>query len=143
MAVKVNDVLNGVTRALAEQFPNMPRYCEEIKQELNAPCFFVKLFPIAQGRGIHRRYVRYYTFDIHYFPDPDKEENEDAHDIVEQLYDNMEYLYVGASLCRCSRMRHEIVNGVMHFFFSIDMQLIKQITPSPLMETATIKETIK
>ncbi|BBI32041.1 phage tail terminator family protein [Cohnella abietis] len=133
--ITVNDVLNGVTRALAEHFPDMPRYGEEIKQGLDAPCFFIKLFPTSQTREVGRRYLRTHTFDIHYFPNPAIDENEDAHDIAEQLYSKLEYLLVGNGQCRGTRMRHEVIDGVMHFFVSYDFHIMRPAPQLPKMQS--------
>jgi len=134
MTVTINDVINSVFRSLAEHFPDKPRYGEEIKQGLKAPCFFVKLFPARQTREQGRRYLRTHAFDIHYFPDRKKDENEDAHGMAEQLYAVLEYLPLGSSLCRGTRMRHEVVDGVMHFFINYDFHVMRPAPESPKMQ---------
>jgi len=135
MVITVNDVINGVSQALADRFPGMPRYGEEIKQGLRAPCFFIKLFPGAQIREVGRRYLRTHAFDVHYFPDPSKDQNEDAHDMAEHLYALLEYLPVGSGLCRGTRMRHEIIEGVLHFFINYDFHVLRPAPESPKMQT--------
>lgn len=134
MEITVNDVLNGVTQALAEHFPDIPRYGEEIEQGVEPPFFFVKLFPATQTRELGRRYYRIHAFDIHYFPDPAQEINEAANDMAEKLYGMLEYLPVGSELCRGSQMRHEIAEGVMHFFVNYNFHVRRSIPETTKMQ---------
>jgi len=134
MTITVNDVINAVSGQLAEHFPNMPRYGEEIKQGLNAPCFFIKLLSGSQTREVGRRYYRTQMMDIHYFPNPAKDQNEDAWDMAERLNDILEYIPFGSGVFRGSRMRGEIVDGVLHFFVNYDFHVMR---PKP--ETPTIQ----
>lgn len=118
----------AVFGALKERFPDIKRYGEEIKQGLQEPSFFVKLLSSAQDREFGRRYSRSHSFDIHFFG----KTNEEIHATAEQLYDCMEYITVGAGVCRGRSMSHEIVDGVLHFFvtYAVHLQRIKPEVPS-------------
>ena len=123
--ITVNIVKDGVISTLKQRFPNTKIYGEEIKQGFRAPCFFVKLFPVSQRQVVGRRYKRFHSFDIHYFG----ESNEEMHDIADQLYDRMEYIPVNEDLLRGTKMNHEIVDGVLHFFVNYDFHIYK-VTPA-------------
>lgn len=137
--ITVNDVRDGVIAALKEQFPNVNRYGEEIKQGLPAPAFFVKLLDAAHDREFGRRYRRSHTFDIHYFSDT----NATMHGVAEQLYDCMEYITIGAGQSRGQRMRHEIVDGVLHFFVDFDFHVVRPAAPTPTMQNLTQEGNLK
>src|SRR5690625_3611513 len=113
--ITINDVRYAVNAKLDEQFPNIPIRGEEIKQGLIEPCFFVKLFPVAQDREVDKRYRRYHSFDIHYFP-ATLYANDEMHEVAEQLYDCMEYIETVSGLIRGRNIRHEIIDSVLHFF---------------------------
>lgn len=125
----------------------MPIYGEEIKQGLDPPCFFVKLFPVAQERQQGRRYIRQHTFDIHYFPrgfdtGGVSTANEEMHQLSDTLYGVMEYIDCNG-LIRGTGMRHEIVDGVLHFFVSYDFHLLRQRPTSTPMQHMDMKEELK
>lgn len=129
--ITVNDVRRGVMAALKKRFPGIKVYGEEIKQGLTAPCFFVKLFPVAQDREVGRRYKRMHAFDIHYFGNS----NDDMHDTAESLYDCMEYIEINRSTFRGVKMRHEIVDDVLHFFVDYDFHVMRQKPKAVKMQT--------
>ncbi|MEG6521135.1 phage tail terminator family protein [Desulfotomaculum sp. 1211_IL3151] len=128
--VIVNDVREAVIAALNQHFPDIEIYGEEIKQGFEEPCFFVKLFPVAQDREFGRRYKRYHSFDIHYFAAT----NEDMHVMAERLYEHMEYIKVSGGTARGKKLRHEIVDGVLHFFVDYDFHIIREKQPYPKMQ---------
>jgi len=137
------DVRTGLLKALAQAFPDIDRYGEEIKQGLEAPCFFVKLFPVSQEREFGRRYKRFHSFDIHYFPKSETRPNEESHALAEQLYDQLEYIEVNNGLCRGTKMKHEIVDEVLHFFVTYDFHVLRSKTAVPKMQTLEQEEYIK
>lgn len=141
-AVTVNGVRDSVITILHQQFPGISIYGEEIGQGFDKPCFFVKLFPVSQGQLLGRRYQRSHSFDICYFPVVVDEgeanrQNADMHDVAEQLYEVMELIPVvdgDDRLMRGTKMRHEIGEGVLHFFVDYSFQVIKEATLEPLMQ---------
>lgn len=119
--------------ALATHFPNVEVYGEEIKQGLEEPCFFVKLFPVVQDREVGSRYKRYHSFDIHYFPQ--SETNEEMFEIAERLMEQLEYIPIGTGLCRGTKMEHEIISGVLHFKVDYDIHVRREKKTEPYMQT--------
>jgi len=141
--VTVNDVRSGVISALAKHFPDMDIYGEEIKQGLEEPCFFVKLFPVTQDRMQGRRYSRYHSFDIHYFPLSQVDANEEMFEVAESLLDHMEYIEVAGSPCRGKNMEHEIVDGILHFKVDYDFHVLREKKDEPVMKHLEQKGAIK
>src|SRR5690606_23225390 len=124
--VTINDIRTAVFHQLAERFPDIKRYGEEIRQGFEEPCFFVKLLNASQTKELHPRYMRTHSFDIHYFPR--NGENADAHDMAEQLYDALEMIEYNGAKYRGIGMNHEIVDGVLHFFVDYNFR-VRRVTP--------------
>lgn len=124
--VTINTVRKAVIAKLKSQFPDMDVYGEEIAQGFQEPCFFVKLFPVSQTQVVGNRYMRYHSFDIHYFSNAEYE-NDDMHDMAEQLYELMEYIGTEDNLHRGTEMKHEIQEGVLHFFVDYNFHVSKVV----------------
>lgn len=133
--ITVNDIRYAVNARLDEKFPDIPIRGEEIKQGLEEPCFFVKLFPVGQVREVDKRYRRHHAFDIHYFPESEIDANDEMHDIGEQLLDYMEYIEVNGGIVRGRNMRYEIANGVLHFFVNYDFHVMRKKADEPSMQS--------
>lgn len=129
--VTINDIRTAVFHRLAEKFPDIKRYGEEIRQGFEEPCFFVKLLNASQTKELHPRYMRTHSFDIHYFPRD--ESNADAHAMAEQLYDALEVVEFNGQKYRGTRMNHEIVDGVLHFFVEYNFHTRREVPEVPKM----------
>lgn len=129
--VTINSIRDGVNAALDHFFPSIPIMGEEIKQGLEEPCFFVKLLEGSQTQELGTRYKRAHQFDVHYF----EVENRKLHNMAEQLYDILGLIQAGDTLYRGTNMKHEIVDGVLHFFVDYTI-LVRRDTPAmPIMQT--------
>lgn len=129
--ITVNIVRDSVITALGQCFPNINAYGEESDQGFEEPYFYVKLFPVSQNQLLGQRYQRNHSFDIHYFAGT----NEALHDMAEQLYDKMELISVDVDLIRGTGMRHQIVDGVLHWFVDYNFQVMRSVEPDPLMQS--------
>lgn len=97
---------------------------------------FVLLLESSQVRGVNWRYQRFNPFDIHYFPKPESAApREECELISEQLYSELEYVTGQDGLYRGTGMRHEIVDGVLHFFVEYNVHLIRDKAPDIKMQT--------
>ena len=124
--VTINDIRTAVFHKLAERFPDIKRYGEEIRQGFEEPCFFVKLLTASQTQELDIRYMRTHSFDIHYFPR--NEENADAHAMAEQLYDALEIVEFNGQKYRGTGMNHEVIDSVLHFFVDYNFH-VRRVTP--------------
>ncbi|RXI46267.1 hypothetical protein DP145_06735 [Clostridium tetani] len=129
----INDLRIRINQALDKEFPNTIIYGEKIKQGFEEPCFFIKVLNSAQDKELNRRYKKNVYFDIHYFSD--KEDiNSDCNNMADKLYEVLEYIKVGNSLCRSTDMTHEVIDGVLHFFLQFNYHVIKEIEKTPKMK---------
>lgn len=122
--ISVNIVRKAVISKISAYFPypEYRIYGEEIAQGFQAPCFFIKLFPVDQTKIIGRRYSRQHLFDIHYFPASDYM-NDEMHDMAEKLYEILEY--ISDPPIRGTKMKHEVHHDVLHFFAEYNFDVYK------------------
>lgn len=139
MNVTVTDVRDAVLAALAAIDQAVPVYGEET--EAARPYFLAKLHRVWQTRVMGRRYVRSYKFDVQYFPSTTEPYGE-SHAVADKLYEALELIPFGSGNIRGARMRHVMIDGALHFFFTIEVEMFKQIAPPPLMASADMEETI-
>jgi hypothetical protein len=119
-------------------------YSETIEQGFQEPCFFVKEVNTSHERELGNRYKRDHLYDIHYFPNPNSPtKNADMRAMAEVLYEQMEYIEVAGRLLMGFDMKHEIVDGVLHFFVRYSMIVYKETEPIPLMENLEIEGGLK
>lgn len=133
------DVRTGVFQALAQAFPNIDRYGEEIKEGLTTPCFFVKLLEPAHTHELDRRYMRELPFDVHYFADS----NKDRVGMADELTDALETIQVKGRALTGIRMTWEVVDEVLHFFVTYRMHVWRQQPNDPTMQKLDIHEEVR
>ncbi|MBD3917628.1 hypothetical protein H8B09_02600 [Paenibacillus sp. PR3] len=139
----VIDIRDSVVGLLAESFPGTVIYTETMGQE-TTPCFQMTDCSVTYNRIMGRRYARVYAFDIRYFPSGSSPEPiQDASQIAERLAEVMEYIPLGRGKLRGSGMRHEMVEGVMHFYFEIRMHVFKKQQSAPKMAAMDMEGRIK
>ncbi|WP_313803586.1 DUF6838 family protein [Cytobacillus sp.] len=124
--ITINEMRKAVMATLKTYFSSITIH-EEQKQGVEGPCFFVKLLSTKQIKEINRRYKRSHSFDIIYLPSS-ANTIEEIDAIAEQLYRYLEYIDLKGSLVHALNMRHEIIEGVFHFFVDYDFYVVKEKT---------------
>lgn len=134
--VTVNDVRYAVHAAIDERFPHIPILGEESAAEgQSEPYFFVHLASVAQDREHDRRYKRSHSFDIRFFPAASGSAVAEAHDVADELYDGMEAVLLDDGVMRGTNMRHELTDGVLHFFVDYRIHMMRLKPEAPKMQT--------
>lgn len=128
----IDDLKIGINQSLDKEFPNITIYGEEIEQGFEEPCFFVKILSSLQDKELNIRYKKNISFDVHYFSDKE-DKNSDYNNMADKLYEVLEYVTVGNSLYRANKMKHEVIDGVLHFMLQFDYHVLKQIEEAPKM----------
>lgn len=129
----INDLRTGINQVLDTRFPNITIYGEEIKQGFEEPCFFIKILSSSQDKEIDKRYKKNISFDIHYFSDKE-DVNSNCNDMVDRLYELLEYIPIGNKIYGSTKASHEVVDGVLHFFLQFNYHVIKDVGEIPKME---------
>lgn len=94
--------------------------------------FFIKVLSSGQDKELNIRYKKNISFDIHYFSDKE-DVNSDCNDMADKLYVVLEYVKVNNSLYRSNEMKHEVIDGVLHFMLQFNYHVLKQIEEAPKM----------
>jgi hypothetical protein len=124
--------------------PSYPKYDEQIKQGFTEPCFFVQQIDGSQQREVGRRYRRMLLFNTMFFPDPDSLiEKSVCQAMAERLYEKLEYIVWDGITYRGLRLRHEVIDDVLHFFMSFDIHLLRERPVAPKMQTIEQEEHLK
>lgn len=142
--VTLDDVRKGVMAKIASfKDPKTPIYGEGIPQNFKEPCFYIGVVRTSHTQQIWDRYKRRHLFDIHYFPKPGNNTNEQILAVAEKLYAELEDIEVNGTLIRGIDMYHEAVDGVLHFFVGYDFNVQKQLADIPNMENLYQKGVLK
>lgn len=136
----INDLINGISIKLRSAFgTDYKIYKEEVKQGLVEPCFNIVVLEPSQEAKLPNRYLRSYPIDVHYFPKTNTKN--EMYEVAEQLLIDLEYITVLDNLCRGTKMRYEIVDGVLHFFVNYDFFVKKEAIKQDNMEELTVNST--
>ena len=88
----VNDLINGISIKLNQVFGDEYRiYTNSVTQGLTEPCFFIAVVDSSQAQLIGNRYFRQHSFDIHYFP-ASEGDNEEILSVASELFETLEYI---------------------------------------------------
>lgn len=133
----INNIITGISQKLDESFNLQEEkyniYTDGVEQGLEEPCFFIFSLSPNQRQVSSNRYYREYSFDIQYFPST-TEINFELNEMVERLYQYMEYIMVNGELIRGTKMNAEIVNNVLHFFVNYNMYVTREVIKEESME---------
>ncbi|MFA9376231.1 MAG: DUF6838 family protein [Lachnotalea sp.] len=108
-------------------------YIDNVEQDLKTPCFYIKILNPSNEQKLGNRYERIQPFDVHYFPQSENYTVE-CMDMVEKLYDALEYITVGVDLVRGTKMDVNLQDGVLHFFVNYDMFVLKIVSGETMAE---------
>ena len=104
-----NDLITGVMTRLRDTFgEDTTVYFDEVKQELNEPCFFVRTLEVSQELVVRNRYRRVYHMDIEYHPEDRQQTAREIADVANDMLMAMEYIHIGENLTRGTNIRYEV-----------------------------------
>ena len=140
----INSLIYGISAALDAEFGSSYRiYMEEIKQDLEEPCFFISCINPSKKLFVGKRYSRRNLFCIQYFPETENVRQE-CNAVMERLYNCLEYIFLpnGEKPVRGTQMNGEIIENVLSFFVNYDFFTYNTKLEEP-METMVIKNDTK
>lgn len=118
----INSIIEAVSVSLNSEFGDgYEVHMEEIEQGLKEPCFFIFCLNPTKDLFLGKRYFRSNPFCIQYFPE-NREKQRECNDVAERMYNCLEYITIDGdtSPIRGTRMKHEVVDGVLNFFVNYD-----------------------
>lgn len=121
-------------------------YTEHGKNNIDFPCFFVRLIEDKITQDLGDRYIVDSQFDIQYFHN-ESDEIDDVyriHEIGDALYFELEYVRLDENtIVRGEDMHYRITDGVLHFFVTYEVHILKKRDKLPTMQRLELKEALK
>lgn len=118
----INSIIESISISLNAEFGDeYTTYTESIEQGLNEPCFFLSCINPTNRVYLGKRYFRENQFCIQYFPADKDQAKEECNAVAERLFSCLEYITVTGNLVRGTKMKYEVVDGVLNFFVNYDL----------------------
>ncbi len=129
----VNDITNGISIKLNSIHGDGHKiYDSNIRQELEPPCFFIKLIKVINTPFLGSRKKREYLFDVHYFLANDAD-TEYMNAVGDTLMEGLEYITLtNGDILRGKDMSYEVIDGVLHFNITYQVVLINMEKDDPM-----------
>lgn len=135
----VEDIIAGIAKAL-KQAVDCPVYAEEaVPQDREGPAFFIDFLGCTETPRVYPRAYRSQPFDIHFFP-VNGANRMAMHQVAESLYPLL--LFVegeSGDKYHGTKLRHEIVDGVLHLFVNYNVHVMYSAPQEPGMEEIRIE----
>lgn len=141
----INSIIEAISISLNEEFGDgYETHMEEIKQGLKEPCFFITCLNPTTELFLGKRYFRTNQFCIQYFPETNEKQRE-CNGVAERMLQCLEYItiYGEDKPIMGTKMKYEVVDGVLNFFVNYDCFIRKteQQTPMENLQASTsVKE---
>lgn len=141
----INSIIEAISVSLNEEFGDgYETHMEEIKQGLKEPCFFITCLNPTTELFLGKRYFRTNQFCIQYFPETNEKQRE-CNGVAERMLQCLEYItiYGEDKPIMGTKMKYEVVDGVLNFFVNYDCFIRKteQQTPMESLQASTsVKE---
>ena len=110
----IDSIITGISTTLYGVF-GYENFKNEIPQDLNPPCFYIRCIEPGVKKFIGTRYLRRNHFVIQYFPSTDDRKGE-CYRVSEKMFECLEVIPVDDFFLRGTEMRFDVVDGVLHFF---------------------------
>lgn len=118
----INSIIEAISTSLNAEFGDeYSIYTESVEQGLKEPCFFLFCINPTNRVFLGKRYFRTNKMCIQYFPTDKDRENEECNKVAERLFSCLEYITVSGDLLRGTKMKCELIDGVLNFFVNYDM----------------------
>ncbi len=128
--MNAQQLMELVRSSLVERFPDVPFYRAEQKK-LEQPRLEYRLVAVDFTRERSDRFVRMYTLEIRYVPMNDKYADEQ----IEGLFEALETIGSGETLCRASELRWDTDDGIPRMRISYPVRTVQPAAPGVLMGT--------
>lgn len=131
-------ILDGITLALREAFPNAQITSDRIEQGLTEPAFVVLMVTNEQSELPNMRYRRTPRYDIIYFPENGRE---DCYSVADTLWGALEVVTLpNGDSVRGSSISVEITDDVLHVLVNYNHNTYKTVDEVDMEELTFIQE---
>jgi hypothetical protein len=139
----INSIIESISISLNAEFGDgYTIYTESVEQGLDEPCFFLSCINPTSRVFLGKRYFRESQFCIQYFPADKGQAKEECNAVAERLFLCLEYTTVTGDLVHGTKMKYEVVDGVLDFFVNYDLFVYK-VAASDTMEEISENVTVK
>lgn len=128
----LNDILNAVARRLNELFgENFIIYTDKTGQELQMPCFFVRILETSERPMIGRRYFRRTGIAIQFLSN--EKSSQENNQVLDILMEGMESIILenGRKLSGTNR-KSGAEEGILTFYVNYDQFVVKEKEETPM-----------
>lgn len=131
----INSIIESISISLNAEFGDgYKNFVESVEQGLKEPCFFIFCLNPTNELFLGKRYFRQNQFCIQFFPQNKDQAKQECNSVAERLYLCLEELTVSGDLVRGTKMKYEVVDGVLNFFVNYDMFVYKVVENTPMEE---------
>jgi len=120
--LRSSEIRQGVMSRVQERYPDIPVLESEERMNELAPCLVVKLVRGERTRAGEGRYQARAAIEVEYYPEA---KAASVHDVADALYDALELIEAGGSLCRGTGWKHEIVERKLRFQVQYEYMLTR------------------
>lgn len=139
----INKIMDGITRALYEEFGDKFRiYTEDSEQGMEEPCFFVSCISPTDERWLGDRRKLTNKFSIQYFPYTDEPKRE-CNAIRDRLTIALEYIDTTDGKIEGTSFSSEMTNGFLTTFVNYNCFAYRIVERDPVMEEMSMKGGLK
>lgn len=139
----INQTVSAICYRLDELYSEYPIYRERVSQNLNPPCFTVRLISPERVPELKDRYRLHCRYDITFFPREDGTEQEQIYEISTELFDSLEFIVTpDGDILRGTNMEAEVADGILHFMVNYNVGIAHEREDDHLMETLEITEAV-
>lgn len=140
----INSIIESISITLNAEFGDRCKTHREAKRQgLIEPCFFIQCLNPTENLFFWKRYFRQNQFCIQYFPEDKIHGNQECYAVAERLFSCLEYLDVVGDLVIGTKMKYEVVDGILHFFVNYDLFVYKVAESVPVMEEVSSETHVK
>ncbi len=140
----INSIIESISISLDTEFGDRYKIYREVKRQgLREPCFFIQCLNPTEKLFFWKRYFRQNQFCIQYFPEGMAHTNEECCFVAERLFMCLEYLNVAGGPVMGTKMKYEIVDGILHFFVNYDLFVYKVAESVPYMEKVSEETSVR
>ncbi len=133
----INRIMESIGISLHAAFgDDYAIYTESVEQGLQEPCFFPSCIRSAVQLFPGDRFLMENMFCIQYIPVDKDREREECNAVAERLYPCLACIAVAGDVLRGVRRRHEVVDGVLHFYVNYSAFVCSPATLNAMEEVS-------
>lgn len=140
----VNDLIKAISTKLFSVFGEDKKiYRGKVEQDLQVPCFLIKVLKVSDRQLVGTRHDRKHPFDIHFFPQ-NIADDEITYDIAESMEDCLETIRIAnGDTFHGTDIAWEVIDDVLHFFVNYNAILREVETEVDSMESFSAETTLQ